>query len=81
MKRDNCPICDYPFEYCQCLVAGNAHPDREKRKQVVKDHLYLLSETQIRHLAKLESWWYTSYSDDEKNSILEELKERRNMTI
>lgn len=31
------------------------NPDREKRKQVVKDHLYLLSEAQIRHLANLES--------------------------
>lgn len=78
MKRDNCPICDYPFEYCQCLFAGNAHPDREKRKQVVKDHLYLLSNAQIRHLAKLESWWSTSYGDNEKNAILEELKEKNN---
>lgn len=81
MKRDNCPICNYSFNCCQCLVAGNAHPEREKRKQVVKDHLYLLSEAQIRHLANLESWWSTSYDDDEKNSILEELKEKRNKTI
>lgn len=79
MKRDNCPICDYPFKYCQCLFAGNTHPDREKRKQVVKDHLYLLSKHQIRHLAKLESWWATSYDDYEKNVILEELKERNNV--
>lgn len=78
MKRNNCPICDYPFEYCQCLVAGNAHPDREKRKQVVKDHLYLLSKTQLHHLIKLEAWWSTSYDDYEKNVILEELKEKNN---
>ena len=78
MKRNNCPICDYPFEYCQCLVAGNAHPDREKRKQVVKDHLYLLSNAQLDHLIKLEALWDTSYGDYEKNAILEELKERNN---
>ena len=44
MKRNKCPICNYSFNYCQCLYGGDAHPDREKRKQVVKDHLYLLSD-------------------------------------
>ena len=78
MKHNKCPICNYSFNYCQCLYYGDAHPDREKRKQVVKDHLYLLSNTQIRHLAKLESWWSTSYGDNEKNAILEELKEKSN---
>lgn len=73
-----CPICGYSISNCQCRFAGNAHPDREKRKQVVKDHLYLLSHKQLKHIIELEKWWATDYSDPEKRDILNELKEINN---
>ena len=69
-----CPICDYHIEECQCRYSGSAHPDRHKREQVVFDHLYLFSEKQIKHLIELESFWSASYSDEEYNKILRELK-------
>ena len=73
--NDKCPICKYPFDMCQCLFAGNAHPDRDKEREVVQDHLYLLTDEQITHLKKLQKYWQTSYGDAEKNNILEELKQ------
>lgn len=33
--KGRCPICKYLFEDCQCYFAGNAHPDRGKRAEVV----------------------------------------------
>ena len=71
---ENCPICKYDISMCQCIFGGSSHPDRSKRKTVVKDHLYLFSPKQIEHIIKLEKYWQISYSDEEKNSILEELK-------
>lgn len=72
--RDYCPICNYEFEYCQCRFGGSAHPDRSKRRQVVLDHLYLLSDEQIKHIIKLESQLQVSYGDDERTKILKELE-------
>lgn len=72
--RNVCPICKYPFQYCQCRFSGSAHPDRSKRAAVVADHLYLLTGAQIMHLMKVQEWWQTSYDDEEKNRILSELK-------
>ena len=70
-----CPICEY--ESCQCIYAGNAHPDRYKRRQVVLDHLYLLSDEEIRHIQWLQAYWQTSYEDPEKEAIMEKfIKER-----
>lgn len=69
-----CPICGYKLSDCQCLVGGNAHPDRWKKIKVVKDHLYLLNSVQIKHIIWLESNWETSYDDPEMNDILKELK-------
>lgn len=71
---DKCPICSYPLDRCQCLFGGNAHPDRYKEREVVLDHLYLLSEEQLRHVIKLEEWWCMSYTDTERSAILERLK-------
>lgn len=68
--KDICPICEYPFENCQCLFDGNAHPDRNKRRKVVQDHLYLLSNAQIGHLRKLQAYWCTSYADNDMQEIL-----------
>lgn len=45
-----CPVCKYELETCQCLYSGSAHPDRHKRYEVVIDNLYLLTETQLRHI-------------------------------
>lgn len=69
-----CPICKYPFDWCQCLVGGNAHPNRWKRVTVVKDHLYLLTPAQLQHFIYLEKRWSTSYENDDMNDIVRELK-------
>jgi hypothetical protein len=57
------------------MFGGSAHPDRSKRQEVVIDHLYLLSPKQIEHIINLQRRWQTSYGDDEKNRIFEELKD------
>lgn len=44
-----CPICDYEVNMCQCLFAGDCHPDRTKNREVVLDNLHLLTDEQIRH--------------------------------
>ena len=72
-----CPICEYQISDCQCLFSGSAHPDRSKRRKVVVDHLYLLSNEQIKHLQNLQSFWQTSYSDESMNEIVKELKENK----
>ena len=72
-----CPICKYPFEWCQCYFGCLAHPDRSKRRQVVQDHLYLLTNEQIKHLKEVQAYWQTSYSDEEMNKIIKELQNER----
>jgi len=74
MKKKNCPICDYPFDMCQCRFSGNAHPDRSKRARVVADHIYLLSDGQIEHLKQVQKRWHIVYDDEEMNRILAELE-------
>ncbi len=68
-----CPICGYKLDDCQCYFGGSAHPDRSKRRDVVQDHLYLLSEKQLKHLIELQACWQTSYSDEEKSKMLDDL--------
>ena len=68
-----CPICGYELNYCQCYFGGSAHPNRSKRRDVVQDHLYLLSEKQLAHLIKLQAYWQTSYGDEERSKILDDL--------
>ena len=75
-----CPICEYRFQNCQCRFSGSAHPDRSKRARVVADHIYLLTDAQIAHLMMVQEWWQTSYDDEEKNRILEELKRDREVS-
>lgn len=72
---NKCPICEYPFEQCQCRFSGSAHPDRRKRARVVADNIYLLSNEQIEHLKKVQSWWNISYGDVEMKSIKKQLQE------
>ena len=50
-----CPICGYHLTQCQCRYGGSAHPDRSKKREVVLDHLYLLSEEQLRHIIRFHS--------------------------
>lgn len=72
-KKQKCPICDYPLDDCQCIFGGSCHPDRSKRARVVKDHLYLFSRKQIKHIVQLENSWGTSYGDAETDAIRAEL--------
>ena len=72
--KDKCPICEYPFEMCQCKFGGSAHPDRSKRARVVADNIYLLTNKQIEHLKKVQSWWDISYGDEEMKSIKQQLR-------
>lgn len=68
-----CPICNYDIKHCQCRFGGSAHPDRSKRRRVVLDHLYLFSAEQIEHILELEKHWQTSYGDEERSQIREDL--------
>lgn len=67
---DLCPICEYPFEHCQCRFGGSAHPDRSDRARVVFDHIYLLTAGQLDHVMNIQSFWQTSYADEKRNKIL-----------
>lgn len=71
---EKCPICEYLMDECQCIFGGSAHPNRDKRQTVVKDHLYMLSPKQIGHLIALEEYWKTSYADSEYANEFEKLK-------
>lgn len=75
MQKELCPVCKYALETCQCLYSGSTHPDRHKRYEVVIDHLYLLTETQLQHIISLQQFWQASYVDDEKDKVLQELKD------
>ena len=77
-KKEKCPICEYEINMCQCRFTGSAHPNRGKATEVVKDHLYLLSKKQLKHIIKLERFWNISYADEEQKEILKKLKTRRN---
>lgn len=68
-----CPICGYSTNRCQCIFDGSSHPDRQKRAEVVMDHLYLFAPEQIKHVIFLQKYWNISYSDKDKADILESL--------
>ena len=70
---EKCPICDYEIRHCQCRFGGSAHPDRSKQREVVLDHLYLLTPRQIEHVIDLERDWEIDYGDPEKRKILKKL--------
>ena len=74
MTKDLCPICGYELNSCQCLFGGSAHPDRNMERDVVQDHLYLLSDKQLRHLIDLQRYWQTSYGDEKRTKMLEYLE-------
>ncbi|MFA5448888.1 MAG: hypothetical protein WC292_00380 [Clostridia bacterium] len=64
-----CPICECPFKFCQCIFSGSTHPDRHLQTEVVEQHLYLLNKKQIKHLMYLQKYWRISYSDKERKQI------------
>lgn len=68
-----CPICNYPLDMCQCRFYGSAHPDRDKRIEVVTDHMYFFSPEQVEHIISLQKWWQISYGDREREQIRKEL--------
>lgn len=76
--RYKCPICGYPFNTCQCRFTGSGHPDREIRRKVVLQHLYLLYPEQIEHLVKIQNECRMSYGTDELREELKDLERRRN---
>lgn len=81
MQEEKCPICKYEISNCQCYFTGSAHPDRSDRERVVKDHLWLLTDAQLRHLIALEEKWRISYVDEKLNDILFELKKEAVLRI
>ncbi len=75
-RKERCPICGYVIgghPGCQCRYGGSAHPDRYKNREVVLDHLYLLSKRQLKHVIELTKYWGISYGDDERNNMLNNL--------
>lgn len=74
VHHERCPICEYELQECQCIFCGKAHPDRERRKRIVKDHLEMLSPKQVGHLIALEDWWNTSYGDEADAAEFERFK-------
>lgn len=75
-SKTKCPICDYSINLCQCKFAGSAHPDRSKQLEVALEHLYLFNRKQLKHILKLEKYWQISYDDEERTSILNEMKNK-----
>lgn len=72
-----CPICECPFKFCQCIFSGSAHPDRHLQAEVVQQHLYLLNKKQVKHLMYLQKFWRTSYTrDNPKRDIYRRLTRR-----
>ncbi|MBR3052854.1 MAG: hypothetical protein IKG59_01855 [Firmicutes bacterium] len=80
IHNEYCPICEYAIQHCQCIFCGSAHPDRDRRKKIVKDHLELLSMKQISHLVALEEFWQRSYINPEDAAEFERLKNFLNET-
>lgn len=52
-----CPICEYPVDQCQCMFAGDAHPDRSKKNEVARQHLYFFTPEEQQHIINLEKEW------------------------
>lgn len=73
LRGDVCPICGYLLDECQCRYGGSGHPNRDKEREVVLDHLYLLNDKQLKHIINLEKSWRTSYGDNEKKQIVKKL--------
>lgn len=76
-----CPICEYPTEQCQCMFDGDAHPDRSKKNEVVRQHLYFFTPEEQRHVIELEKRMEISYADVKKDNAMLKLKLLRNFGI
>ena len=73
LRGNKCPICGYLLDDCQCLFGGSCHPNRDKEREVVLHHLYLLNDKQLKHIINLEKFWCISYGDNERKQIVEKL--------
>lgn len=69
-----CPICEYPVDQCQCMFAGDAHPNRSKKCEVVRQHLYFFTPKEQQHVINLEKRMNISYVDAEKDAAMMKLK-------
>ena len=69
-----CPICEYPINQCQCMFDGDAHPDRSKKNEVIRHHLYFFTPEEQQHVINLEKEIFITYMDREKNKILQVIK-------
>ena len=76
-----CPICEYPAEQCQCMFTGDAHPDRSKKNEVVRQHLYFFTPEEQQHVINLEKRMEISYADPEKALAMLKLKLLRSFGI
>lgn len=70
-KEQECPICLYPISNCQCKYGSGAR--REARYEVIRDHLYMLSDEQLQHLINVQKSWQISYSDTARSVIYNSL--------
>lgn len=75
-NMEECPICEYPISNCQCYYGGTAHPDRSTKREVVLEHLYMLSKLQIEHIKNLEEHWQICYADEERKEILNKMSKK-----
>ncbi|MBR5014308.1 MAG: hypothetical protein IKY16_06850 [Bacteroidales bacterium] len=69
-----CPICGYTLSLCLCRFSESAREAREKNRQVVLDHLYLLSAEQLAHIIGLQQKLQTSYEDNDRDELLRNLQ-------
>lgn len=77
--EERCPICNMPLRYCECANKSELSEDEEAAFQVALEHLYLLSEEQIRHLIEIERVWEIGYTDNREmfvESLKKEAEER-----
>ena len=82
-KNENvfCPICEYPINKCQCMFDGDAHPDRSKKNEVIRHHLYFFTPEEQQHVINLEKCMNISYADTKKDNAMLKLKLLRHFGI
>lgn len=68
-----CPICGRLNMFCNCIENFKTDEIQNKRK-VILDHLYLLSENELKNVIKLDKKLNISYKEDYLSSIQHELK-------
>ena len=74
-----CPVCEQPIDDCQCCSHDDHHLSRYglKKAEVVRQHLYLFSPEQQKHIIALEALMPISYRSRTKSIFLERLKSNK----